>query len=934
MTVSDIVPVKINVKKDAESYTVTPNNEVSVDKGEDVDPASLVTVTDPDGKQVQLPAGSIDWKDGAKPDLTTPGDKTGSVEVTFLDGSKKDTDVTIHVKTDAETYDPQAQPWTTTVGKTPKADEVISSTDKNGKKMPSDAKYTWKTEPDTSKTGEASGVVKVTYSDESQDEVPVTINVKDKLDDKEKYHIYGKDGLKVDKNGTLAPQDAIDVKDADGNKTTLPENSIVEWTKKPDFSQAGKDVTGEVTVTYPDPDHSKSDPVTVTVHVNGKSDEYKVAPRDGVTVPRGSQVDPERTVVAQTPDGQPASFPDGTTHKWVTPPDTSTTGNRTGVVETTFPDGSTTRTTVTVKVQPNQSDKYDPHGPENPDDRVPVKNPDHLTGGDKDNVKGEVGTVNPDLPKDTEVTVDDKGNATIIYSDGSKDKIPGGDLVRPENDADKYDPKGPKNPDDRVPVKDPEHLTKDDKDKVKDEVGKVNPDLPGTIDVDDKGNATITYPDGSKDTIPGGDLVRPENDADNITPNIPGDKVTVKDPSHLTDDEKNQVKNNVDNANKDKFPAGTVITVGDDGTATITYPDTSTDTIPGDKLVKGEDSGSTSGQTDAGNITPNIPGDKVTVKDPSHLTDDEKNQVKNNVDNANKDKFPAGTEVIVGNDGTATITYPDGSQDIIPGDQLVQGQKGDTTDAGNITPTIPGGKVTVKDPSHLTDDEKNQVKDNVDNANKDKFPAGTEVTVGDDGTATIKYPDGSQDTIPGDQLVQGQKGDTTDAGNITPTIPGGKVTVKDPSHLTDDEKNQVKNNVDNANKDKFPAGTVITVGDDGTTTVTYPDGSKDVIAGTDLVIAAKSEDVPGSKHHSHKNGSNSSQADGVKGASTANGSIANAGNNLGVKGESDNAIGNNKATSLKTLPQTGTKDTSILGVLGMLLASLGLFVFKKKRDKE
>jgi LPXTG-motif cell wall-anchored protein len=1251
LTVSDIVPVKINVKKDAESYTVTPNNEVSVDKGEDVDPASLVTVTDPDGKQVQLPAGSIDWKDGAKPDLTTPGDKTGSVEVTFLDGSKKDTDVTIHVKTDAETYDPQAQPWTTTVGKTPKADEVISSTDKNGKKMPSDAKYTWKTEPDTSKTGEASGVVKVTYSDESQDEVPVTINVKDKLDDKEKYHIYGKDGLKVDKNGTLAPQDAIDVKDADGNKTTLPENSIVEWTKKPDFSQAGKDVTGEVTVTYPDPDHSKSDPVTVTVHVNGKSDEYKVAPRDGVTVPRGSQVDPERTVVAQTPDGQPASFPDGTTHKWVTPPDTSTTGNRTGVVETTFPDGSTTRTTVTVKVQPNQSDKYDPHGPENPDDRVPVKNPDHLTGGDKDNVKGEVGKVNPDLPKDTEVTVDDKGNATIIYSDGSKDKIPGGDLVRPEkdadkndpkgpknpddrvpvkdpdhltdgdkdkvkdeigkenpdlpgtidvddkgnatitypdgskdtipggdlvrqedkdkydpkgpkspddrvpvkdpdhltdgdkdkvkgevgtvnpdlpkgtevtvgddgtatikypdgskdkipggdlvrpekdadkydpkgpknpddrvpvkdpdhltdgdkdkvkgevgivnpdlpkgtevtvddkgnatitypdgskdkipggdlvrpendadrhdphgpenpddrvpvkdpdqltdgdkdkvkgevgtvnpdlpkgtevavgddgtatikypdgskdkipggdlvrpeNDADKYDPKGPKNPDDRVPVKDPEHLTKDDKDKVKDEVGKVNPDLPGTIDVDDKGNATITYPDGSKDTIPGGDLVRPENDADNITPNIPGDKVTVKDPSHLTDDEKNQVKNNVDNANKDKFPAGTVITVGDDGTATITYPDTSTDTIPGDKLVKGEDSGSTSGQTDAGNITPNIPGDKVTVKDPSHLTDDEKNQVKNNVDNANKDKFPAGTEVIVGNDGTATITYPDGSQDIIPGDQLVQGQKGDTTDAGNITPTIPGGKVTVKDPSHLTDDEKNQVKDNVDNANKDKFPAGTEVTVGDDGTATIKYPDGSQDTIPGDQLVQGQKGDTTDAGNITPTIPGGKVTVKDPSHLTDDEKNQVKNNVDNANKDKFPAGTVITVGDDGTTTVTYPDGSKDVIAGTDLVIAAKSEDVPGSKHHSHKNGSNSSQADGVKGASTANGSIANAGNNLGVKGESDNAIGNNKATSLKTLPQTGTKDTSILGVLGMLLASLGLFVFKKKRDKE
>ncbi|MBI1692980.1 rib/alpha/Esp surface antigen, partial [Lactobacillus crispatus] len=499
----DIVPVKINVKKDAESYTVTPNNEVSVDKGEDVDPASLVTVTDPDGKQVKLPAGSIDWKDGAKPDLTTKGDKEGTVEVTFTDGSTKDVPVKVYVKSDAETYDPQAQPWTTTVGKTPKADEVISSTDKNGKKMPSDAKYTWKTEPDTSKTGEASGVVKVTYSDESQDDVPVTISVKDKLDDNEKYHIYGKDGLKVDKNGTLAPQDAIDVKDADGNETTLPEGSTVKWTKdkEPDFSQAGKDVTGEVTVTYPD--HTQSDSVTVTVHVNGESDKYKVAPKDNVIVPRGKQVDPESTVVAQTPDGKPTSFPDGTKHKWVTAPDTSTTGNRTGVVETTFSDGSTTRTTVTVKVQPNQSDKYDPHGPENSDDRVPVKDPEHLTKGDEDKVKGEVGKVNSDLPKGTEVEVDDKGNATIKYPDKSTDTISGGDLVRQEKDKDKYDPKGPKNPDDRVPVKDPEHLTKGDEDKVKGEVGKVNSDLPkGTeVEVDDKGNATIKYPDKSTDTI-------------------------------------------------------------------------------------------------------------------------------------------------------------------------------------------------------------------------------------------------------------------------------------------------------------------------------------------------------------------------------------------------------------------------------------------------
>src|SRR5699024_4877507 len=326
-----------------------------------------------------------------------------------------------------------------------------------------------------------------------------------------------------------------------------------------------------------------------------------------------------------------------------------------------------------------------------------------------------------------------------------------------------------------------------------------------TVTVGDDGTATINYKDGSKDTIPGDQLVQGQKgdttDADKITPTVPGDKVTVKDTRHLTDDEKNQVKNNVDNANKDKFPGGTDVKVGDDRTSTVTYPDGSKDTIPGDQLVQGQ-KGDT---TDADKIIPTVPGDKVTVKDPSHLTDDEKNQVKNNVDNANKDKFPGGTDVKVGDDGTTTVTYPDGSKDTIPGDQLVQGQMGDTTDADKIIPTVPGDKVTVKDPSHLTDDEKNQVKNNVDNANKDKFPGGTDVKVGDDGTTTVTYPDGSKDTIPGDQLVQGQKGDTTDADKITPTVPGDKVTVKDPSHLTDDEKKQVKNNVDNANKDKFPA---------------------------------------------------------------------------------------------------------------------------------
>ncbi|MEK3548912.1 LEA family epithelial adhesin, partial [Lactobacillus crispatus] len=86
--------------------------------------------------------------------------------------------------------------------------------------------------------------------------------------------------------------------------------------------------------------------------------------------------------------------------------------------------------------------------------------------------------------------------------------------------------------------------------------------------------------------------------ANKITPNVPA-KEPVADPSHLTEGEKDKVKTNVINANMANFPNGTTVTVDDKGNATITYPDTTTDTIPGSKLVRPA--------TDAEKNTPNVP---------------------------------------------------------------------------------------------------------------------------------------------------------------------------------------------------------------------------------------------------------------------------------------------------------------------------------------
>ncbi|MCC4510253.1 hypothetical protein LMB63_02810, partial [Limosilactobacillus reuteri] len=72
------------------------------------------------------------------------------------------------------------------------------------------------------------------------------------------------------------------------------------------------------------------------------------------------------------------------------------------------------------------------------------------------------------------------------------------------------------------------------------------------------------------------------------------------------------------------FPDGTKVDVGADGTATVTYPDKSTDTIPGSKLVRPEkDADKTTPsvpETDAEKITPNVPGTPEPVANTSSLT--------------------------------------------------------------------------------------------------------------------------------------------------------------------------------------------------------------------------------------------------------------------------------------------------------------------------
>ena len=264
-----------------------------------------------------------------------------------------------------------------------------------------------------------------------------------------------------------------------------------------------------------------------------------------------------------------------------------------------------------------------------------------------------------------------------------------------------------------IVVPDPEHLTPKEIEKLVDKVKGSNPNT--IVTADDKGNVTVTdKATGESVLIPAKDLT-----VKDFEPVKPTEKVPVKDKSHLTPEEKKQVADKV----KDKNP-GKEVTVGDDGTATVTDPTTGiSHTIPGTDLVNQD-------------FELVKPTEKVPVKDKSHLTPEEKKQVADKV----KDKNP-GKEVTVGDDGTATVTDPTtGISHTIPGTDLVN---------QDFEPVIPADKIPVKDPDNLTQEEQDKVKESVEKANP-----GKKVTVDKTGKVTITDPNTNiSHEIPGEKLI-------------------------------------------------------------------------------------------------------------------------------------------------------------------------------------
>ena len=254
------------------------------------------------------------------------------------------------------------------------------------------------------------------------------------------------------------------------------------------------------------------------------------------------------------------------------------------------------------------------------------------------------------------------------------------------------------------------------------------------------------------------------------------------------------------------------------------------------------------------------------VVNPSALTDAEKAKVADEVKKAN----PTASKVEVGNDGTATVTFPDGSTAVLTPEKTVKEVDSNGVKTPAVTPVV--------NPSSLTDAEKAKVADEVKKSN----PTATDVKVGEDGTVTVTFPDGSTAVIPADKTVK----KSSDKAKESDGVKNPSVTpVTDPSNLTDAEKAKVAEEVKKAN----PTAKDIKVNNDGSVVVTFADGSVAVLASENVVKEATKE--------------SSAQAPAKK-------------------------------AGAKELPNTGTKQSNASLGLALLAAVTGGLLIAKKREEE
>ncbi|MDT9550156.1 Rib/alpha-like domain-containing protein [Enterococcus faecium] len=227
-----------------------------------------------------LPKGTTyAWKE--KVDVSTAGNKKGTIVVTYPDGSSDEVEVDVTVtdtRSDADKYNPEGQKVTTDLNKEPDASEGI----KNKEDLPKGTTYTWKEKVDVSTAGNKKGTIVVTYPDGSKEEVEVTISVVDKKAPNKPQVDPITEGDQI-VTGKTEPNAEVTVTLPDGSQHHGTADKNGNFTVKVPKLEAGT----KVIVTATDESGNTSEPTNVVVSSN-KKDSGKNGSKGSKTDNQGS----------------------------------------------------------------------------------------------------------------------------------------------------------------------------------------------------------------------------------------------------------------------------------------------------------------------------------------------------------------------------------------------------------------------------------------------------------------------------------------------------------------------------------------------------------------------------------------------------------------------------------------------------------------------
>ena len=760
--------VTITVKSMTTKYNATPNGQKqTVSYGATPDAGTSINKNG-------LPAGTrYTW--ATAPSTTTgPGDKAGVVTVTYPDDSTDTVNVTVNVRALNGEYEPTATKITKNQNDSVSNDELKAAVTINNNGNNKVKSVTPVGTISTAEFGNKTIKATVTYLDDTTDPVTIPLEVRDTTaptisapTNRQNWDLIAVEG----QNPNIAVTSEDNTGGSGVKSTTV--------TGLPDFltyDEATKTIKFKTGVTkVPSlPEGTDVQPHNITIEVEDNAGNKTSTPVTitvkSMTTKYDATANPDKQTVSYgaTPDAgisvNTSGLPEGTKYKWKTTPDTNTPGEKDGVVEVTYKDGS--KDTVNVKVNVNKlSDEYNVTATEiEVNQNTPVTNEDlkaKVTATSKvGSVSGtyKISKVEPKAQVSTAAYGETNIEATVIFKDGTTK-----DVTIPLKVKDVTNPtiQAPTNGQNwdliAVEGQDPNiAVTSEDNAGGSGVKTTTVTGLPDFL-VYDEATKTIKFKTGvtKVPSLPEGTDVQPHNITIEVEDNA-GNKtstqvtITVKAMTTKYDATPNPDKQTVSygatpdagtSVNTSGLPEGTSY-------AWKTTPDTNT---PGEKdgvvEVTYKD-----GSKDTVNVKVNVKEQKETfnptAKEPNQTV--RHNEVPDPAKSINTNGLPEGTTYTWSEQpntstpgskpGKVLITYPDHSTEEVPVTVEVTPQKDEYTPTG-IPQTVDNGQVPNAEES----------------VNKTGLPEGVTVTWkttpevntpgSHPGVALVHYPDGTEDEV-------------------------------------------------------------------------------------------------------------------------------------------------------------------------------------------